>query len=117
MVPGDGPFAFLKVTKSFKSAGHSPSSSKDMSIKITLRLLGIKHEHVTGFKGSNRIRRALLQNEVQYTEDSLAGYYGKVVGTLVKPGISVPVWQVGVLQGQRHNDALRYGRKAHSNLL
>ncbi len=95
---GSGPFAILKGTKPFKSAGHGPRSSKDTGIKLTLRLLGVKHEHVTGYKGSNRIRRAILQNEVQYTEDSVAGYYGKVEALLIKPGISVPVWQVGDLQ-------------------
>lgn len=97
-MPSNEPFAFLKVKKVFKSAGHGPRSSKDIGIKLTLRMLGIKHEHVTGFKGSNRIRRALLQNEVQYTEDSVAGYFGKVQALLVEPGISVPVWQVGDLQ-------------------
>lgn len=88
---------FLKITKSFKSAGHSPTTSKDMSIAVTLRLLGIKHEHVTGFKSAGPIRRAILQNEVQYTEDSLAGFYGGVTATLIKPGVSIPLWQNGVL--------------------
>ena len=87
---------FLKVTKPFKSAGHAPNSSKDVSIRLTLGLLGIKHDHVTGYKSAGEIRRALLQNDVQYTEDSLTGYYAAVVPTLIKPGISVPLWHVGV---------------------
>jgi hypothetical protein len=96
-VPGfQKPYDFLKITKVFKSAGHAPSSSKDVSIAITLRLLGIKHEHVTGFKGANSIRRAILQDNIQYTEDSLTGYYAGVTPILIKPGISVPLWHVGV---------------------
>jgi len=86
---------FLKVTKVFKTAGHAPTSSKDVSIRLTLRLLGIKHEHVTGFKGANSIRRAILQNGIQYTEDSLTGYYNGVVPLLIKEGVSVPLWHVG----------------------
>lgn len=88
---------FIKATKSFKSAGHSPSTSKDISIKITLRMLGIKHEHVTGFKSASPLRRAIAQNEVQYSEDSLAGYYGGVTKLLIKPGISVPLWHNGIV--------------------
>jgi tripartite-type tricarboxylate transporter receptor subunit TctC len=87
---------FLKVTEVFKSAGHAPTSSKDISIKLTLGLLGIKYKHVTGFKSAGPIRRALLQNEVQYTEDSLTGFYAAVYPTLIKPGISVPLWHTGV---------------------
>jgi hypothetical protein len=87
---------FLKIAKSFKSAGHAPTSSKDLSIKITLKLLGIKHEHVTGFKGANSIRRAILQNNIQYTEDSMTGYFNGVVPLLIKEGVSVPLWHTGV---------------------
>lgn len=88
---------FIKISKSFKTAGHSPSTSKDISINITLRMLGIKHEHVTGFKSAGPIRRAIIQNEVQYSEDSLAGYYGGVTKLLIKPGISVPLWHNGIV--------------------
>jgi tripartite-type tricarboxylate transporter receptor subunit TctC len=97
-VPGGmkEPTDFLKIKGPFKSAGHAPTSSKDVSIKLTLDLLGMKHDHVTGFKGANDIRRAILQNNVQYTEDSLTGYYAGVVPVLVKPGISAPIWHVGV---------------------
>lgn len=90
------PFDFLKVKKVFKSAGHSPTSSKDISIKVTLQMLGIKHQHVTGYKSASPIRRALLQNDVQYSEDSLTGFYSRVHPILVKPGHSIPLWHVGV---------------------
>ena len=90
------PTDFLKVTKVFKSAGHAPTSSKDLSIRLTLKLLGIKHEHVTGFKGANSIRRAILQNGIQYTEDSMTGYFNGVVPLLIKPGISTPIFHTGV---------------------
>lgn len=88
---------FVKVTKPFKSAGHSPTTSKDIAIKITLNMLGIKHEHVSGFKSAGPIRRAIMQNEVQYTEDSLAGYFGGVVPNLISKGVSIPLWHNGVL--------------------
>lgn len=90
------PMDFLKVTKAFKSAGHAPTSSKDLSIRLTLKLLGVKHDHVTGFKGANSIRRAILQDNIQYTEDSMTGYFNGVVPLLIKEGVSVPLWHTGV---------------------
>ena len=97
LAPGiNKPEDFLKVVKMFKSAGHAPTSSKDISIRLTLSLLGIKHQHVTGFKSAGTIRRAILQNDIQYTEDSLTGFYAAVNPTLIKPGISIPLWHVGV---------------------
>lgn len=90
------PEDILKVATEFKSAGHAPNNDKDIRIRLMLGLLGIKHSHVTGFKSAGVIRRALLQNEVQYTEDSLTGYFAGVVQSLVQPGISVPIWHVGL---------------------
>ncbi len=87
---------FIALTKPFKSAGHAPNSSKDISIKLTLSMLGLKHSHVTGFKSAGDIRRAMLQNDIQYTEDSVTGYYAAVVPTLVKPGLDIPLWHTGV---------------------
>jgi len=86
---------FLKLEVPFKSAGHSPTTSKDIAITVTLRMLGMKHDHVSGFASAGPIRRAIMQNEVQYTEDSLAGYYGGVFPNLIEPGISIPLWQNG----------------------
>lgn len=88
---------FLKNDAVFKTAGHAPTTSKDIAIKVTLRMLGIKHEHVTGFKSAGPIRRSIMQNEIQYTEDSLAGYFGGVVPNLISKGTSIPLWHNGVL--------------------
>jgi tripartite-type tricarboxylate transporter receptor subunit TctC len=103
------PTDILKVTKVFKTAGHAPTSSKDLSIRLTMKLLGVKHDHVTGYKGSNAIRRAILQNGIQYSEDSMTGYFNGVVPLLVKPGISVPIFHTGVPTsdgGLAHSDTV-----------
>ena len=42
--------------------------------------------------GADSIRRAILQNGIQYSEDSMTGYYNGVVPLLVKPGVSVPIF-------------------------
>ena len=90
------PTDIFKVTQPFKSAGHAPSSSKDISIKLTLDLLGVPHQHVTGMKDAGVIRRAILQNNIQFTEDSLTGFYAGVQPTLIAPGTSIPLWHTGV---------------------
>lgn len=103
------PTDILRVNKVFKTAGHAPTSSKDLSIRLTLKLLGIKHEHVTGYKGANSIRRAILQDGIQYSEDSMTGYFNGVVPLLIKPGISVPIFHTGVPTkdgGLAHSDTV-----------
>jgi tripartite-type tricarboxylate transporter receptor subunit TctC len=98
--PGiEKPTDIFKVTEPFRSAGHAPSSQKDIRIKLTLDLLGVPHQHVTGMKDAGVIRRAILQNNIQFTEDSLTGYYAGVQPTLIEPGISIPLWHMGVPTG------------------
>lgn len=97
VAPGvNKPENILKVTQVFKSAGHAPNNDKDIRIRLMLGLIGIRHEHVTGYKSAGTIRRAIIQNEVQYTEDSLTGYFAGAVQTLIQPGISTPVWHLGL---------------------
>jgi tripartite-type tricarboxylate transporter receptor subunit TctC len=107
VAPGiEKPTDILKVSAPFRSAGHAPSSSKDISIKLTLDLLGVPYQHVTGMKDAGVIRRAILQNNIQFTEDSLTGFYAGVQPTLIEPGISIPLWHTGV--------ALPDGNMAHA---
>ena len=89
------PADILKANVVFKTSGHGPSSSKDLRTRMFMELLGIKYKHVTGYKSSGRIRTAILQNEIQFSEDSLTGYIARVVPNLIKPGISIPVWHLG----------------------
>jgi len=85
----------LKITKPIKTAGHGPSSSKDLRLRMFMDLLQLPYEHVTGYKGAGSIRAAILKNEVQMTEDSLTGYIARVKPQLIDTGISIPLWHVG----------------------
>jgi len=87
---------FTKITNTIKTAGHGPESSKDLRLRMFMEALKIPYEHVTGYKSAGKIRTAILKNEIQVTADSLTGYFARVVPNLIKPGISVPLWHVGL---------------------
>jgi hypothetical protein len=85
----------LNTKHAIRTGGHGPSSSKDLRTRLFFEALGIPLKHVTGYKSGGKIRAAILKDELDMTADSLAGYYGRVVGQLIKPGISVPIWHLG----------------------
>ena len=89
------PLDILKITGTIKTAGHGPASSKDLRIRMFMDVLGIKYEHVTGYKSAGRIRAAIMKNEVQMTEDSLTGYTARVKPQLIDTGMSIALWHVG----------------------
>jgi tripartite-type tricarboxylate transporter receptor subunit TctC len=79
-----------------RTGGHGPTSSKDLRTRLLFQAMKIPLKHVTGYKSGGKIRAAILKNELDMTADSLAGYYGRVVAQLIKPGISVPIWHIGM---------------------
>lgn len=85
----------LNTKHPIRTGGHGPTSSKDLRTRLFFQALEIPLKHVTGYKSGGKIRAAILKDELDMTADSLAGYYGRVVGQLIKPGISVPIWHVG----------------------
>lgn len=85
----------LDSKHAIRTGGHGPSSSKDLRTRLFFQALGIPLKHVTGYKSGGKIRAAILKDELDMTADSLAGYHGRVVAQLIKPGISVPIWHVG----------------------
>ena len=86
----------FKIKATFRSAGNAPNSQKDIGLRIMCNMLELPCDHVTGFKSSGVIRRAIQQKEIQLTSDSVTGYFARVYPTLIKPGISIPVWQYGI---------------------
>lgn len=85
----------INTKHQIRTGGHGPSSSKDLRTRMFFQALQIPLKHVTGYKSGGKIRAAILKDELDMTADSLAGYYGRVVAQLIKPGISVPIWHVG----------------------
>lgn len=85
----------IHTTHPIRTAGHGPTSSKDIRTRLFFDSLKIPYKHVTGYKSAGKIRAAILKDEIDMTADSVAGYYGRVYPQLIKTGISVPVWHIG----------------------
>ncbi len=99
MPPGiEKPEDLFKVTTPIKSAGYVLGHDVDLHLLLTMDMLKVPHQHVTGFHNSPKMHLALLQNEVQMGFDSAAGYRTRIEATLIKPGISIPLWQSGIPQ-------------------
>ena len=78
-----------------RTGGHGPQSSKDLRTRLFFDALKIPHQPITGYKSGGKIRAAIHKGEVDMTADSLAGYFGRVIPQLIKPGTSIPVWHIG----------------------
>ena len=91
--PGiNSPSDFLKA-HDFKIAGLSDAAVHDVRNRLALDLLlGPVYGNVTGFRGFAPMFKAILQDEVQFSASSIPGYRGKVVPTMVEPGIVIPVF-------------------------
>ena len=61
---------------------------------IQLDMLGANFRLVPGYRGSGKLRAAVLNGEVQMGNDAAHAYLNRVVPTMVKNGTVIPVWQI-----------------------
>jgi tripartite-type tricarboxylate transporter receptor subunit TctC len=78
--------------KGLISGGVNARTGRDISIRLTLDILGIPFRHVTGYRSGERARLALQRKEIHLYADTTPGYRGAVEGTLVKDGTVIPLW-------------------------
>ena len=90
------PSDLFKITEPFRTGGHAPTNTKDMGTRLALDLLGVPYRHVHGFKSGAMLRKAVQQNELQYSSDSTPGFRGRVEPIMVKEGIVTPLFHTGV---------------------
>jgi tripartite-type tricarboxylate transporter receptor subunit TctC len=81
--------------------GLAADSSKDILLRLTLDMLGLRYKYVTSYRGTNAVRLALQQGEVNITSESPPAYRGVVEPGLVKPGIAIPVFYDPEWDGSR----------------
>jgi tripartite-type tricarboxylate transporter receptor subunit TctC len=74
------------------SGGVNARTGRDISIRLTLDILGVPFRHVTGYGSGERARLALQRKEIHLYADTTPGYRGAVEGTLVKEGTVIPLW-------------------------
>lgn len=86
----------FKVTQPIKSGGHDPSSAKDILIRLGLEMLDVPYKHVYGYKSGGQLRKAVMQDEIQFMSDSTPGYRGRVEPTMVNTGMVIPLYHAGI---------------------
>ena len=83
------PKDIVKV-KGLKLAGSHPTNPMDARARLSLDLLGVKYNYVRGYRGSTKIRAAVLNGEVDVGGDSIRGYLGAIKPTMVQPAKPYP---------------------------
>jgi len=61
---------------------------------LQLDMLGVDYRLVPGYRGSGKLRAAILNGEVQIGNDAAHAYLNRVVPAMVKTGKVIPVWQI-----------------------
>jgi hypothetical protein len=93
------------------SGGLSAESSKDILLRLSLDMLGLKYQYVAGHRGSNGARLAMQRGEINYYSESPPSYRTAVVRQLVVPGQAIgvfydPNWDGKTLSRSKQVDGL-----------
>lgn len=92
VAPGIPVATDLLKAKDLVSGGLAPDSSKDITIRIALEMLGVKHKHVTSYRSGAQARLAFQQGEINFYADSPPAYRSVVQPTLIDSGLAIPIW-------------------------
>jgi len=80
--------------------GLSAGEVKDVLMRLTLDMLGIKYKYVTGYQSSGAARLALQRGEIDFHSESLPGYLGVVSPQLVSKGLVAPLFFDSMYDGK-----------------
>lgn len=90
--PGIKTAADIMRAKGLVVGGLGADSSKDLLMRLSLDMLGVKYHYVTGYRSSNTARLALENGEINMHAESTPSYFGVVEPSLVKSGRVTPLW-------------------------
>ena len=89
VAPGIKTPADLGKAQGLIAGGLSADSAKDIMIRMTLDMLGVKYKYVTGYRGSNGARLAMQQKEINFYSESPPSYRTVVAQSLVDKGDAI----------------------------
>ena len=72
--------------------GLGPDAPKDMAMRLTLDMLGVRYRYVTGYNSSAQAMLAMQRGEVGYYAESPPIYSAKIEPTLVRAGEVIPLF-------------------------
>ena len=87
--PGIKTPADLAKAEGLVVGGLSADSAKDITLRMTLDLLGLKYKYVTGYRGSVAARLALQRGEINFYSESPPSYRTVVEPQLVAKGEAI----------------------------
>ena len=105
--PGIGKPTDLGRAEGIVSGGLSAESSKDLLLRMSLEMLGLKYKYVTGYRGSSAARHALQTGEINYYSESPPSYRGVVEPSLVKTGVAVGLFYDSGWDGRSYTKPLQ----------
>lgn len=86
-VPGD-----IVKAKEVVIGGLSADSSKDLLLRLTTDMLGVKTKYVTGYKSNSAARLALDRGEISMFAESPPGYRSVVEPGAIASGVALPLF-------------------------
>ncbi|MDB5570645.1 MAG: hypothetical protein JWN93_1828 [Hyphomicrobiales bacterium] len=86
-----GPGDVLKA-QGLVIGGLSADSSKDLLLRLTSDMLGLKYKYVTGYKSNSGARLAFQRGEITYFAESPPGYRSIVEPGMVAKGEAIPLF-------------------------
>lgn len=90
--PGLKTPADIAKLDAFNVGGNSPTDFVDLMSRMSLDLLGVKYNYVTGYKGGSDLYAAMLRNEIQYSNTSYGTLVTRSADFIAPNGDGMPVY-------------------------
>lgn len=82
-----------------KLGGLRATSTNDLAGRLSLDLLGVKHDYVLGYKSGAEMNAALLRGEIDVVVTPADSYLGRIEATTIKEGQAIPLWYFAAEDG------------------
>lgn len=102
--PGMKAATDLVKAENLVSGGLGADNAKDLLLRLTLDMLGVKYNYVTGYKGSQGARLALQTGEINYYSESPPSYRGVIEPSLVAKGEVLPTYYDPNYDGEKYTE-------------
>lgn len=83
-----------------KLGGLRATSTNDLAGRLSLDLLGVKHDYVLGYKSGAEMNAALLRGEIDVVVTPADSYLARIDATTIKEGQAIPLWYFAAEDGE-----------------
>lgn len=90
--PGIEEPAEIANVETFNVGGNAPTDFVDLMSRMSLDLLGVDYNYVTGYQGGSDLYAAILRNEVQYANTSYGTLVTRSADFIAPEGDGIPVY-------------------------